>query len=116
MSSQTIKVASIQQLNLKSYRFRLWLAAKNMGLSRRKWPDEIANTIYEFNGTILCPNGRVWPKPDVDNILGDPRWFSLWFEELNGVPKREVRYLVRLQLIDLYFAIKYPDIHSHFSK
>jgi len=69
-----------------------------------------------FEGYIVIDNGMVWPIPDVDNVLGDPRWFSYYFEEVEGEPRREVRLIERLRLIDLYFKIKHPNIARHFDK
>jgi len=95
----------------------LWMATRNMKISRRTWPDEIADTIYNFDGDIMVGNGMRWPIPDVDKVLGDSRWFSYYFEEDDeGEPRREVRLIERLRLIDLYFKIKYPLIARHFDK
>lgn len=99
-----------------SYKKRLWLAARNMNISRRRWPDVIADAIYNFEGYIVIDNGMLWPIPDVDNVLGDPRWFSYYFEEVEGEPRREVRLIERLRLLDLYFKIKHPNIARHFDK
>lgn len=97
-------------------RKRLWLAARNLKISRRNWPDEIADAIYNFDGDIMVGSIR-WPIPDIDNILGDPRWFSYYFEEdEEGEPRRNVRLLERLRLIDLYFKIKHPNIARHFDR
>ncbi len=100
-----------------SYKKRLWLAARNLNISRRNWPNVIADAIYNFDGYIMLDNGMLWPIPDVDNVLGDPRWFSYYFEEDDGGnPLRDVRLIERLRLIDLYFKIKHPLIARHFDK
>ncbi len=112
--SPVIIVASKQELMNEHYKLRLWLAAKNMNVSRRIWPDVIADSIYNYQGNIYCPDGRLWYIPDVDDVLGDPRWFSYYFEETNGLPSRKVRLVEKLRLIDLFFRIKKPGIQRHF--
>ena len=115
-AKSVIYVASKAELASSSYTQRLWLAARNMPISRRKWPDVIAQAIYHFEGDILLPDERSFPIPDVDDVLGDPRWFSYYFEELDGKPRREVRLIERLRLIDLYFRIAKPNIQRHFGR
>lgn len=114
----TIFTASRNELTNSHYVRRLWIAARNVKISRRKWPDEIARAIYGFKGRILCSDNRLWPVPDVDAVLGDARWFSYWFEADDTRddywPKREVRLLERIRIIDLYFRIDKPDIARHF--
>ncbi|CAD84153.1 hypothetical protein [Nitrosomonas europaea] len=110
-------IVTIGVLNNPVYKKRLWLAARNMNISRREWPNVIADAIYNFDGIILLSNGIRWPIPDVDKVLGDPRWFSYYFEEdEKGDPHRDVIMLERLRLIDLFFKIKHPEIARHFSK
>lgn len=111
---QIIIVATIAELTNPVYSRRLWLAARNMNISRRQWPNVIADAIYNYKGTILLPDDRIWPIPDIDDVLGDPRWFSLYFEECDGRPRREVRLIERLRVIDLYFRITKPNIYRHF--
>lgn len=114
--SKKIVLEPIETLSKSSYKKRLWLAARNLNISRRNWPDVIADALYNFDGEILIENGMRWPIPDVDAVLGDPRWFSYYFEEVDGEPLREVKLLERLRLIDLYFKIKHPEIARHFGK
>lgn len=73
MNGTVIYVVTIGILNNPVYQKRLWIAARNMLISRRKWPDAIADAIYNFDGVILLPSGLRWPIPDVDKVLGDPR-------------------------------------------
>lgn len=117
MNGTIIYVASIAILNNQSYQKRLWIAARNLLISRRRWADAIADALYNFDGVILLPSGLRWPIPDVDKVLGDSRWFSYYFEaDENGEPRRGVLMLERLRLIDLFFKIKYPHIAKHFCK
>ena len=114
---RVIVVEAKKALENPTYQKRLWLAARNMRISRREWPNVIADAIYNFNGDIMVGNGIRWPIPDVDNVLGDPRWFSYYFEEdEEGEPRRDVRLIERLRLLDLYFKIKHPNIARHFDK
>ena len=115
-SKRIVYVASKEQLTNPHYLLRLWLAARNMPFSRRSWPDVLTLGIYGFNGVILCPNGRPWPVPDIDAVMGDPRWLSYYFEEIEGKPKRSVRVTERLRLIDLWFRIARPEIQKHFER
>ena len=115
-TKQIIVVASKAELTSSVYTRRLWLAARNMNIPRRQWPNVIADAIYNFRGNILLSDGRLWPVPDVDYVLGDPRWISLYFEESDGKPRREVRLIERLRMIDLYFRIAKPHIQCHFSR
>ncbi len=111
-----ITVASKAELMSSCYSRRLWLAARNLSIPRRQWPDVIADTVYTFEGDILLPDGRPFPVPEVDRVLGDPRWFSYYFEEVDGQPRRTVRLIERLRIIDLYFRIAKPHIARHFGR
>lgn len=114
---RVIVVESRETLESPLYKKRVWLAARNMKISRRNWPDVIADAIYNFDGYIMVGNGMRWPIPDVDNVLGDPRWFSYYFEaDDEDKPRRSVRLLERVRLISLYFKIAHPKIASHFGK
>ncbi|MEO0423895.1 MAG: hypothetical protein AAF184_16265 [Pseudomonadota bacterium] len=115
MPDRTIFTATKEELTNEPLARRRWLAARNEPLSRREWPDAIARSIFGFEGTILCPNKWVWPLPEVDKILGDPRWFSYYFEETDGHPRRTPRLLERVRLIDLYYRIEKPAIARHFA-
>ena len=116
LTKRVVVVASKAELTNPHYNKRLWLAARNMLISRRNWPDVIADALYHFNGEIMIGNGMRWPIPDVDDVLGDPRWFSYYFEDVDGEPRRKIRLIERLRLIDLYFRIKHPHIARHFGR
>ena len=111
-----VYIATSEELTDPVYSARLWLAARNMPYSRRQWPVILCRDIYDFPGTILCPDGRKWPTPDIDDVMGDPRWFSYYFEETNGQPRRQVRLIERLKTLDLWFRIAKPQIQVHFSR
>ena len=111
-----IVTASNGDLKNEVYLMRLWIAAKNMSYSRRQWPNIIFRAIYDYKGVILCPDGRIWPIPDIDQVMGDSRWFSYYFEESEGKPLRTVRLLERLRVLDLFFRIEKPNIQAHFGR
>ncbi len=113
---KVIIVASDKELTDPHYSQRLWLAARNMPISRRQWLDVMANTIFNFDGVILSPEGTLWPIPEVDDVMGDPRWISLYFEESDGKPRRAVKLIERLRMLDLYFRIAKPHIQRHFKR
>lgn len=113
---KVITVASDKELTNPHYNQRLWLAARNMPISRRQWLDVMADAIYEFEGEIRSTDGALWPIPDIDDVMGDPRWISLYFEELDGKPRRAVKLIERLRMLDLYFRIAKPKIQRHFKR
>ncbi|MER2511212.1 MAG: hypothetical protein ABTQ25_02115 [Nitrosomonas ureae] len=116
-SKRVVVVASKAELTNPHYSRRLWLAARNMHISRRKWPDVIADAIYNFKGEIMIGNGMCWPLPYMEDVYGnDSRWFSYYLEAIDGEPRRTVRLIERLRLIDIYFRIKYPHIAQHFGR
>lgn len=113
---RVVRVASDAQLLNRHYRRRLWIAARNLYISRRRWLDELANAIYNFDGVIVNVNGTEWEIPDIDDIFGNPRWISSYLEEMNGVPRRETRMIERLRIMDLFFQIEHPSIYRHFGQ
>lgn len=116
---RVICVATNDQLTNAAYLRRLWIAARNLAISRRKLIDQMAATIYDFRGRIIWPNGIKWVIPDIDDLFDiDGRWISLWLEESDGEPKRQPRStsIEKLRMIDLFFRIRYPDIARHFGK
>ncbi|OYW55717.1 MAG: hypothetical protein B7Z29_05290 [Hyphomicrobium sp. 12-62-95] len=73
-------------------------------LSRREWAEVIADTIYEFDGTIYYADGRKFEPSDteVDDTFDDPdfRWISD-FLKFAGLEPRQ-------RLIALNFRNKHP--------
>lgn len=111
-----VMVASDAQLFNRHYRRRLWMAARNLNIPRRRWFDALADVIYNFDGEIVNPNGTRWNIPDIDDSMGCNRWISAYLEEYNGAPRRETRMIERLRIIDVFFQVKYPHIHRHFGR
>lgn len=111
--NRVIRVASKKELENSAYESRLWLVAKNEQMSRRRYINEIAITIYDFEGTIQDERGRLWNIPDVYELFGEGgRWLSQYLEDEDGRPRRKPRSITleRRRLIDLYYRIKFPHI------
>ena len=115
----SVFIESTESIRRDSFQHRLWLATRNMNISRRKWPDAIADAIYNYKGDIFISKDSrmLWPIPVIVEVWGDPRWLSYFLEMgKNGERRRGVIMLERLRLIDLYFKIKHPAIAKHFSR
>lgn len=108
-------MAADYQLLRKSHVSRLAIAAVAEGLSRREWPNAIADAIYGFEGTIYFADGRKFEPADteVDDTFADPdfRWISDFLAFAVEPPRQrpQLRTLARLRLIDLYFRIRHPE-------
>lgn len=116
---EVIFVATKAELQTEHYYRRLWLAARNISLPRRGWLDELAACLYEYRGKIIYRSGEPFPIPDVDEVFGDDpdmRWLSYYLtaDKSGFSPNRISRKFERVQIIDLYFRIKYPKIARHF--
>ncbi len=116
-----VYVATRSELVRKSYYRRLWIAARNLKVPRRAWLDEIADTLRDFDGMILYRSGIRYNVPDIDEVFGDDpdvRWLGYYFlaDASHKYPRHRSRKFQRLQLIDLYFRIRYPDMAEHFGK
>lgn len=113
-SARRVYVASDRQLKRKSHFQRLAIATAAMDVSRRELINVLSETIYNFEGHLLWPEGDVYEVPDVDDAFGDDgsfRWVSD-FIRFAETPPRQVpqgRIVERLRLIDLYFRIKHPE-------
>jgi len=118
-NKRIIYLATTQELILESYYWRLWITVKNLPIARRNWLNEIADTFRDFEGVVIERSGKPFPLPLVDDIFGDDpdmRWFSYYLKpNHSGIfPHSRIRKLERLQLLDVYFRIKHPDIARHF--
>ncbi len=103
------------------YYRRLWLATKNLQIPRRDWLDELADTFRDYDGQIRTPSGDPYKLPFIDEVFGDDfemRWMGYYLRpDVSGrYPRSKSRKIERLQLLDLYFRIKHPQIAQHFSK
>jgi len=111
-----ITVACNDMLSRRSHVQRLAVASRALGLSRREFPNWMADVIFGFEGEIDWPNGDVFDVEDEDidaafNDDGSFRWLSdfLAFADLEPRQRPQWRILERLRLIDLAFRIAYPD-------
>lgn len=103
------------------YYRRLWLAVKNVPIPRRAWLDELADFLRDCDGLIYTHDGQPYPVPLVDELFGDDfdmRWLGYYLvpDETGDYPKMKSRKIERLQLLDLYFQLKYPDIAEKFDR
>lgn len=119
--NKKIVVAAKAELMSEHYYRRLWIAVRNVRIPRRAWLDEIADTFRDFNGIIIYRSGEIFPMPFVDDVFADDldmRWLSGYLKpDQSGYhPLIISRKLERVQLIDLYFRIKKPDIARHFGR
>ena len=116
---RNVYVATEGELLKQSYYLRLWMSVKSIQISRRSWLDELADTFRDFEGQILKPDGQPFIIPCIDETFGDDpdaRWVGIYLrtDKTGEKPKSVSRKLARLQLLDLYFRIKYPLIARHF--
>ncbi|MGH1439762.1 MAG: hypothetical protein ACRBBR_06600 [Cellvibrionaceae bacterium] len=114
-----ITVATSAELMNEHYYRRLWIATKNIGVLRRDWLDELANTFRDYNGMVLHPSGELFDMPFVDDVFGndpDMRWLGYFMASnpSGNYPQFRTRKLGRLQILDLYFRIKHPDLADKF--
>lgn len=120
-NKRVIYLATTQEIHSESYYRRLWMATRSISIPRRRWLDEIADTFRDFDGTVVKRSGNPFSIPMVDDIFGndpDMRWFGYYLKanHRGSLPKSKSRKLERLQVLDLYFRIKHPDISRHFGK
>lgn len=116
-----IKLTPASVLLSEKYYRRLWLAVRNMDISRRDWLDIIADMFRDFDGEIVQEDGALYDIPLVDDVFGSDnhmRWLGYFLEADNddAIPRFQSRKIERLQLLDLYFRIKHPRIAKHFSR
>jgi hypothetical protein len=113
-SDRTVVVASDTALRRYSHFQRLAVATAALEVSRRELPNVIADTVYEFKGRILWPNGTPYELPDIDDAFGGDgsfRWISDFIRFAEEPPRQhpQRRVIERLRLTDLYFRIKHPE-------
>lgn len=116
-----ITVANEKMLASEHYQKRLWIATRNKPIPRREWLDEIADALRDYDGMIVNEYGRKFSIPEVDETFGDDldmRWIAYYMrpDHSGEYPASKSRKLKRLQLLDIYFKIKYPDIAQHFDR
>lgn len=120
-NKRVVYVATDADILNEHYYRRLWIAAKNIEISRREWLDEIADCLRDScDITILYPSGKTYEIPYVDDVFNDDdmRWMGLFLRAnpCANLPRTRSRKLERVKLIDLYFRIKHPNIARHFGR
>ena len=120
-TKRTVILATSAELMNEHYYRRLWIAVRNMEVPRREWLDELANTFRDYDGVVLYTSGQTYQVPFVDEVFGDDpdmRWLSYYLKSdpSGNRPQSRSRKLERLQILDLYFRIKHPDIAAHFGR
>jgi hypothetical protein len=120
-TKRTISLTHPALLLSEHYYRRLWLATRNVKIGRREWLDELADTFRDYEGEIFTPNGLPYDLPFIDDVFGDDqdmRWLGYYLiPDISGnYPQTKCRKIERLQLLDLYFRIKHPNVAAHFEK
>ena len=122
-----IRVAGDWELARLVYFWRLAIATANLKaelcLSRRRFADWLAETIFFYEGPILLPDGRPFPIPDslVDDVFGNDasfRWLSDFIRFAEKPPRQapQRRVIERLRVISLAFQIAHPEVARHFCR
>ncbi len=122
-----IYVVSDDELLRRHYFRRLAIASaalkSEMDLSRREFPDWMADVIYSYEGQILWAHGGPFTVSDsaIDDAFGNDgsfRWLSDFFSFAEIPPKQRPHFgvIARLRLIDLAFRIARPDTARHFGR
>lgn len=96
---------------------RLGMALGDLGLSRRRLTDWIADSFCRFDGAFIWPNGRPFILPEVDDVFtdADNRWMSDLLRCAARVPRQssQRRTLPRLRLLVLALTVSRPDVARH---
>lgn len=110
-------VGSRETVVKPSYRGRLQMAAQSVNILQYTLPDMIVDAIYTFDGNFMTENGIRWPVPNVQDVLGDPQHFFHSLElVVNDDLHPDARLIGLLQLVDIYFRIRHPDLAKHFGR
>ena len=88
--------------------------------SRRELLIEVPRTIIQFEGKIRLSNGLLYPRRDVDSVMGHEsgRQISMFKTLVNGELRYKPRPETHPRLLALYFyvAIRWPHIAGHIVK
>lgn len=124
---RTIVVASDAELRRRAYFRRMAMATRalmeELELSRRTFPDWLADVIYLYEGPVVLRGGNAFRVTDsaIDDAFGDDgsfRWLSDFVRFADTPPRQapQWRVIERLRLIDLAFKIARPDVAQHFGR
>lgn len=106
-------VAPDEDLRRPSYRNRLKLAVRNIGIGQRDWPTEIQNMFLRADrrGTVFQYESKApFPIPLVDDVWRNERYVREF------LASEECEYPQKDRLIDLYFRVEMPNIARHFGR
>lgn len=120
--NRVIRLPDMATAASEPFQRRLAIAMNNLPirLSRRELLVEIPRTIMQFEGGIFLSNGMIYPRREVDSVMGHEsgRQLSMFMTLING----ELRYkprpetLPRLLALYCYVAIKWSHIAEHIIK
>lgn len=103
-----IYVLQDHELRRRNYIQNLAQRIASLPMSSREVPNWMADTIYQFNGSILWPNGKIFQinDTDIDNVFnndGSFRWIRDFRRHANIplVQTPQSRLIPRYRLIDL---------------
>ena len=119
-NEKLIVVACDNELRRPAHFARMAIACANLNVSRRAFINDIANTIYLYQGSIRWPEGPDFTLKDtsIEDAFNDDlsfRWLSDFFRiRIESQRKPQYRLIPRLRLIDTYFLIQHPTISRHF--
>lgn len=106
--SAPIYVAADHQLRCVDYVQQIAVATMALGLSRRKVAMWLADMVFGFEGALLVPGGKLYPRPDtlIDDVLGNDgsfRWLSNAMSFATHRPRQATQWRVvpRWRLLDL---------------
>lgn len=108
------------QFYIPSFYRRLWIADCNLGVPRRKFPDELSLAILHCRQPIIHQSSKTFTIPDLDKVLVgndfDLRWLSNFrrADPTGILPLMECRKIERLVLLYLFYAIKHPLVAEQF--
>lgn len=117
-----VYVATDAELLSDHYYRRLWMAVRNIGISRRDWLDELSDAFLEADARvrIIYRSGDPYRLPEIDEVFPCPemRWLSDYLKsDPSGLkPASRSRAVERLRLLDLFFRVKHPQIAAHFAR
>ncbi|ODS23042.1 hypothetical protein AB835_10850 [Candidatus Endobugula sertula] len=111
-----IHLPLLTPINAPVVQNRLAIVLRNLPApkSRRELVIHVPRTICEYEGRIFLANGYLYPRDDVDSVMGHEsgRQISMMIEMKDGAlryPARTMTY-PRLLALYCYIAIQWPDI------
>ena len=118
---KVVRVATTAELRNPHYYRKLWIAARNLDIPRRAWLDVLADCFRDAEHHIVYTSGEPFELPDIDELFGDDpdgRWFSYYLKSdpSGSLPLATSPKFERVQIIDLYFRLMYPNIAAHFGR